>query len=127
MTRSVDDTVLDAALDEIATGTQISVCDTEPTTVAEANTTYMLAATAMTAGDGNGDYVVAEGDVSGRKVSVSQQTDVAITNTGTAAHVAIYTGSVLLFVTTCTAQGLTAAGTVTIPEWDIEIQDPEAP
>jgi hypothetical protein len=95
--------------------------------VAEANTTYMLAATAMTAGDGSGDYTVAEGDVSGRKVAIAQQTDIEITNTGTAQHVAIYTGSVLLFVTTCTAQGLTAAGTVTIPTFDIEIEDPEAP
>lgn len=127
MARNVHNDVLDAALAEIATGTWISVCDTEPTTRAQANTTYMLAATSMTTGDGNGDYTIGEGDVSGRKVTISQQTDIDIGTTGTANHVAIYDASVVLFVTTCTAQGLTSGGTVTIPAFDIEIEDPTAP
>jgi hypothetical protein len=87
----------------------------------------MLATVTLTVGDGQGDFTIAEGDVSGRKVTVEQQTDISISNTGTAAHIAITDGADLLFVTTCTPQALTSGGTVTVPAFDIEVEDPEAP
>lgn len=126
MAKSIHNDVLDAALDEIATGNEINVCSAQPTTYAEAHTTYMLAQHAMTIGDGSGDYTVGDGDASGRKVAVTQQADITITNSGTATHVAIVdtATSTLLLVTTCTAQALTAGNTVTIPTFDDEIADP---
>ena len=126
MAKSINDTVLDGALDVIATGTEITVCSAQPTTYAEAHTTYMLATHVLTAGDGNGDFTIANGDSSGRKVTVTQQADITITNSGTATHVAItVTGtSTLLLVTTCTSQALTSGNTVTIPAFDDEIADP---
>ena len=126
MAKSINDTVLDAALDIIATGTEITVCSAQPTTYAEAHTTYMLAAHVLTPGDGNGDFTISNGDASGRKVRVTQQADITITNSGTATHVAItVTGTnTLLLVTTCTSQALTAGNTVTIPAFDDEIADP---
>lgn len=126
MAKSINDTVLDGALDIIATGTEITVCSAQPTTYAEAHTTYMLAHNVLTAGDGNGDFTITDGDSSGRKVRITQQADITITNSGTATHVAItVTGtSTLLLVTTCTGQALTAGNTVTIPAFDDEIADP---
>lgn len=126
MAKSINDTVLDGALDVIATGTEITVCSAQPTTYAEAHTTYMLANHVLTPGDGNGDFTISDGDASGRKVRVTQQADITITNSGTATHVAItVTGtSTLLLVTTCTSQALTSGNTVTIPAFDDEIADP---
>lgn len=124
MAKALPDAVLDAPLDLIATGTSVSVCSAQPTTRTEAVTTYMLATVTVTPGDGNGDFTIANGDTSGRKVTVAEQAAVTITNNGTATHVAITDASDLLLVTTCTSQALTAAGTVTIGSFKAEFRDP---
>ncbi len=76
---------------------------------------------AATAG---GDFTKANGDTSGRKVTVAQKSSVAIHTTGTATHVVLLDASSLVYGTTCTAQSLTAGGTVTVPAWDVEIAAP---
>lgn len=124
MGKSANDSVMDAALDKIATGTIMTVCSAEPTTRTEAVTTYALADVTLTAGDGNGDFTIANGDTSGRKVTMTQQASITIDTTGTATHVAICDGTDLLLVTTCTSQALTSGGTVTVPAFDHEIGDP---
>ena len=120
MAKSTHDSVADAGLDVIATGTQQHVCSAQPLTRAEAVTTYNLASVAMSAPD----YTTANGDVSGRKVTVGAKAVVSITSTGTGNHVAITDGVNLLDVTTCTSQALTSGGAVDIPAWDHEIGDP---
>lgn len=122
MAKSATDAVLDGTLDIIATGTLLTVCNAEPTTYTEAATTYKLADVVL---DG-ADFTKANGDTSGRKITVSAQADVPIDTTGTATHVAISTtsGSLLRVVTTCTSQSLTSGGTVTVPAFDFEISDP---
>lgn len=126
MAKWANDNVMDAALNYVATGTLLTVCSAQPTTYAEASSTYKLADVVMTAGAGNGDYVLADGDASGRKLTVQQQSSMDIDTSGTATHVAISISgsSTLLYVTTCTSQVLTSGGTVTVPAWDIEISDP---
>lgn len=124
MAKFANDSVMDAALDKIATGTILTVCSSQPTTRTEAVTTYALADVVLTAGDGNGDFTVANGDTNGRKVTVTQQADIPIDSSGTATHVAICDGTDLLLVTTCTSQALTSGGTVTVPPFDDEIADP---
>lgn len=116
--------VLDAALNEIAEGTMLTVCSAEPTTRAEAVTTYALADVTLTAGAGNGDFTLANGDTSGRKLTVAIQADIPIDTTGTATHIAITDATRLLYVTTCTSQALTSGNTVTVPAWKIEIANP---
>jgi hypothetical protein len=120
-----NDLMLDAALGYVDDCTVLTVCSAQPTTYAEATTTYKLADVVMTAGAGNGDYTLANGDVSGRKLTVVQQSAVPIDTSGTATHVAlsISGSSTLVYVTTCTSQSLTSGGTVTVPNWDIEIAD----
>lgn len=124
MAKFANDSVMDAALAKIATGTILTVCSAQPTNRTEATATYKLADVVLTAGDGNGDFTIANGDTSGRKVTVAQQDNIPVDSTGTATHVAICDGTNLLLVTTCTSQGLTAGNTVTVPAFDDEISDP---
>ena len=123
MAKTVADAVLDAAHAEQALGNQQIVCAGEPSDRADA-LVRALAAVAMTPGLGNGDYTVANGDVSGRKVVHTAKSGVSITADGTADHVAIIDATRLLRVTTATPQALTSGGTVSIPAWDAEIEDP---
>jgi len=120
MAKFASDAVLDALLDKVATGVTLTVCSAQPTSYAEATSTYKLADVTI---DGS-DFTKNDGDVSGRKVTVAEQEDVDVDSTGTATHVAICDGSVLLYVTTCTSQALTSGNTVTVPAWDIEVADP---
>jgi len=122
MAKAIDDVFIDAMLDKIATCVTLSVCSAQPANQAGI-AAVMLAQVTLTAGDGNGDYTVANGDVSGRKVSVLQQSNVPITNSGTATHIVLDDG-VNIVVTTCTSQVLTALGTVTVPTFDDEVADP---
>ena len=126
MAKAAPDAVLDKIPTEIATATRLCVCAGQPTTYTEAITTFELADIALTAGDGNGDFVISNGDTNGRKVRVGAQPTVPIDITGNADHVALVrvADTTLIFVTTCTPQVLTAAGTVDVPVWDIEVADP---
>lgn len=123
MAKSIHDDVLDAALTYLKDyGNEIDVCSAQPTTYTEAHATYMLAQKSIT----TAATTVANGDSSGRKITWAQQSDITITNSGTATHVAVVdTGnSKLLLVTTCTSQALTGGNTVTVPTFDDEIADP---
>lgn len=121
MAKSVHNNVLDGAWDILDQATGLHACNAEPTTRTEAITTFQLASAVLTP---NTDFTKADGDTSGRKVTVAAKSGATIDNTGTATHIAITDGSNLLAVTTCTSQGLTAAGTVDFPEFDLEILDP---
>lgn len=123
MAKSIHNDVLDAALDELATAVKITVCSGEPANFAGI-AAVALAEVTVTAGDGNGDYAIADGDASGRKVTVTAQSAVPIDSSGTATHIAYDDGTTLQAVTTCTSQVLTSGGTVTIPAHDWEIADP---
>lgn len=112
--------VLDGLLDKIATGTIMTVCSAQPTTRAEAVTTYALADVVMA----GGDYTKANGDTNGRKITTAQKAAVPIDTTGTATHIAICDATNVLLVTTCTSQLLTSGGTVTIPAFKCETSDP---
>ena len=120
MGKFVPDAVIDKLLDEIATSTRMDVVDDVSTPT---DLTGTLANVAMVAGDGN-DYTVANGDVSGRKVTMAEKTGVSITGTGTALHVVLSLAAVIKDITTCTSQALTSGGTVTFPVWDHEVLDP---
>ena len=120
MAKFANDSVMDAALDLVATGTILTVCTTQPTTRTQAITTYKLADVVTD----SSDFAKANGDTSGRKLTVAQQNNVTVDTTGTATHIAVCDGSDLLYVTTCTSQVLTSGNTVTVPAWKIEISDP---
>jgi len=123
MAKSVHNDVLDAALNYLATNaTRMTACSAQPTTYAEGNATYALADVTID----SGDFSVADGDSSGRKVTVAAQNGVTVDANGTATHVALLdvSNTKLLYVTTCTSQVLTSGNTVNFPAFDIEIADP---
>ena len=116
------DSVLDGLLEIINDATLMTVCNAQPTTYAEAATTFKLADVVMA----GGDFTISNGDTDGRKVRVATKLAVPIDTTGTATHVAlaISGSSTLLGATTCTSQALTSGGTVDVPVWDVEVADP---
>ena len=98
------------------------ICSSEPTNYTEATATYALADVVID----SSDFTLANGDASGRKVTVAAQTGILIDTTGTAAHIALCTGTVLLYVTTCANQAIVANGSnvANTAAFDIEIADP---
>ncbi len=121
MAKLVHDDVLDGAWDVLDQGDIQTVCAGQPTTRTEAITTFKLADIAMTP---NTDYTKANGDTSGRKVTMAAKSAVPVDTSGTADHIAICDATRLLYVTTCTSQVLTSGNTVNIPAWSAEIADP---
>jgi hypothetical protein len=126
MAKYANDAGLDAALAWYADCDELNVCSAQPTTYTEAITTYSLADVAVTPGAGNGDFTIANGDTSGRKLTVAAQTAIPVDTTGTATHIALTKSwdTTLRYVTTCTSQGLTSGNTVNTPAFDFELGDP---
>ena len=123
MAKFIHDSALDALLTKIATGTAIYLCSAQPTTLTEATTTFALASEVLTPGDGN-DFVIADGDAGGRKVTVSAKPGVIVASTGTATHMAICDGTDVLLVTTCTSQGVTSGTSITLNSFSETVGDP---
>ena len=112
------DAMLDQALSYISSNaTELYICTSQPADRAAAIATSLIGA------ETPGFTGPVNGDSSGRKLTVNQVTDASITGTGTANHIALCSGTTLLYVTTCPDQALSSGGTVTIPAWDIEIAD----
>ena len=122
MAKYQNDVILDTALDYIKNNvTQECVCSAQPTTYAEATSTYKLAIkTGLTSGSFTGP---ADGSPNGRKLTVNEQASITVDTGGDATHIALCSGSVLLYVTTCTLQTLTGGNTVTVPLWTITLAD----
>ena len=125
MAKWANDNVMDAALDYIAKADRLFVCKDQPSDYADAASTEDLATVTLTAGNGNGDYTIAD-DTSGRKVTVAQQASAPVTASGNATHVALGVSgtSTLVYVTTCASQALTSGHTVTVPAWKVSLADP---
>lgn len=127
MAALLPDATIDAFLDYIADNAdRVDVCSTGPTTYTQATSTYTLGNTTLTLGDGNGDWTITNGDTSGRKITLAQQTGITATGTGSAQHIAFTNGTdTLIAVATCTSQSVTSGNTITINSFDVlEIADP---
>jgi hypothetical protein len=120
---SLSDTVLDAALNSIGDNCEnLYICSAEPTTYAEASSTYKLGTKATPGFTGP-----AGGDVSGRKITVDAITDGAVSATDTATHWALTDNSLSELQATeelTAPQGVTSGNTFTLNAFDIEIPDP---
>lgn len=118
MGKLIPDAVLDAALDDYGAATEMYLCTSQPTDRASA-----IASAVNAAHDITGDFTKANGDVSGRKSTLSSQS-VAINANGTVTHVAVCTGSVLKGVTTCAGTAFTNGDTANVSAFAFEIGDP---
>jgi hypothetical protein len=123
MAAFINDTVLDQALAYIDDNVEnLYICSAQPTTFAEASSTYKLG-TKATPSVG----APTNGDVSGRKIVVAAITDGAVSATGTATWVALTddSASLLLCAQALSAgQAVTSGNTFTLTEFDITIPDP---
>ena len=120
--------VLDAAATVIRDrGAKMAVCTSNAITTVDHVETYTLAVTTMTTGAGSTSYTIADGDVSGRKITISAQASIAVATTGVAQQICIYTTigtTMLIYKTDATTQALAStANKVTIPAWKIEFRD----
>lgn len=118
MAKFSDDSVLDAALNKVATSTILCLNTSQPADRAAAIADNLMPeATPSFTGPANGD-------ISGRKITVDASNGNTADTPGTATHVSLSDASTLLYVTTCTSQVISAGNTVNIGAWDIEIADP---
>jgi hypothetical protein len=127
MAKAVDDTVLDAALNQIKNNcTRFVVTDSQPANIGAVAAALICEATGITAGT---DFTGPSDGTSGRKLQVGpsagKTTGINAGATRNATHVNLCNGTTtLLYTTTCTSQSVSAGATVTIPQWTIQINDP---
>ena len=123
MTKLLADAVFDAALNLIKNNSvRAALCSAAPANYAGIAAVELGEVTISTA-DFTGP---ANGDTSGRKLTIDALTGIAITATGTATHLALHDNSAVLYaVTELTAsQAVTNGNTASTTAADIEIQDP---
>lgn len=119
-----DNSVLDAALAELATAVTVTACSSEPANFAGISA-VALGSYTVTAGDGNGDWTIADGDASGRKLTLGAQSGNNGTATGAADFLAFDDGTVLLFTTAASGDTINNGSPWTIGAYDVaEIADP---
>ena len=121
MTNFVRDAAMDAAFDNVAdAATTLHVCSGNPldraTVLSNSLGSVSIDNTAFTKGDG---------DTSGRKVTIAQQSIASASASGTAHVVAVVDGSDLLLAADLTQdQAVTSGNPITVSAWDWEIRDP---
>ena len=121
MAKWANDLMMDASLDYVAASVRMVACSAQP-----ANYAGIAAVALADVTLAGGDFTKANGDTSGRKVTVAAKASVPIDVSGTATHIALDDGTTLRYVTTCTSLALTsgAGNTVNFPAWDVEVADP---
>ena len=122
MAKVLADAVLDAALAKVATSTKLTFCSSQPANYAGIAAVKLVNVT-LTAGDGNGDYVIAD-DASGRKLTVGAKTAMTPSANGTVTYAVLDDGATLLAATTVTSQAVTTTQTWNSPAFKIAIADP---
>lgn len=125
MAKTVHNDVLDSALNYIKNNCDKMVaCSQQPTTFTEANATYALVDVVMTSSDFTGP---ADGDVSGRKLTINAKSDIPVDVQGEPAVIVLLdtVNSKILYTTDeGTAQTIYVGNNVNFPAWDIELEDP---
>lgn len=117
MAKSLNNSAKDGLLNYIKDNvTQLCVCNAEPTTRAEAITTYNIESVSMTSAD-----ITLSTSGSNRKLTTTEK-DLTLTGTDTCTHIALVSLTELLSVTT-TASTL-IANDFTVAAFDIEVVDP---
>lgn len=120
---SLNDKVFDDGLNTLTTDTdQINICSAEPTTYAEATSTYSLGAETSPS-------VASPTDKSGggREVIVAAISGASVTATGTATHYALVdtvTSTLLAAGSLASSQAVTSGNSFTLTSFAIGIPDP---
>ena len=116
----INDEVFDQGLDYADTnGTRLDICSQEPTSYAEATSTYTLGNDTVNTG------ATQDGSTDGRRVVVPAISSGSVTGTGTASHWALTDGSSTLIATGAlsSSQAVTSGNTFTLDAISITIRD----
>ena len=129
MVRKVNDTALDQMLQYVKDrSTALWVLSSATAAMTHANASaWKLASATITSTLFTGP---ADGDTSGRKITVASVANVSIETSGSAPHFALiqFASGTLEYVTPAsTVQAVTAGNTMTTDVWTIEVRDPTAP
>lgn len=127
MAKFAPDATIDGMHDVVALADEMYVCSAQPTDYLDISNVDLVGPVALTPGDGNGDFAIADGDTSGRKITVAAQNGASVTASGTATHIVLATGGatdLLRYITTCTSQALTSGNTASTSAWAVTILDP---
>lgn len=127
MAKFAPDLVLDAPLDVIALADEMYLCSAQPVSYLDIANVDLVGPIVLTPGAGGGDFTIADGVTSGRRVTVAAQNGASVTTTGDATHVVLATGGatdLIRYITTCPTQSLTSGNTANIGAWDVEFRDP---
>jgi hypothetical protein len=123
MAAFLHDDILDAALSYISTNTEnLYICSAQPTTYAEAQTTYKLGTKASPSFGS-----LANGDVSGRKLPVNAISDGVVNSNGNAKWVALCDNSASKLLATQELNAykdIVTGSPFTLTAFDIEFPDP---
>jgi hypothetical protein len=121
MVAALENPVLDFGLNQLSTlASYLSICSTEPTTIAIAATSGLLGYKSWGVGGVFG--APAAGSPNGRQVSSNSITDGTITTSGTASWWAVYAaGTLYAHGTLSAAQVVTAGNTFTLTSFNIRI------
>lgn len=132
MAKVVNDSVLDAALNQVYNNVNMIyiVSTSESLHLWTVISNYALASTTLI----SSMFVstISDGGVGGgRKLAIPAVNDILIDNTGSAYSVVLIdtarvTDARVLYATTCTAKSLTSQDRVNVPTWDIQLTDPTA-
>ena len=127
MARSQNDSMLDAALQFVIDNSDkifILASGVHPMTYASAKA-HSLASAAIA----STIFSIADGDVSGRKLTVAIVSSISVTTTGSVTHTMLVNASAssVTYLTETSAQALTAGNSLNTQAWDIEIEDSAAP
>lgn len=119
---TLSDDVFDSGLDYITANVdELHICSAEPTTYAEATSTYSLGSDSVTVG------AAADRGAGGREVVVPAISGGSVTATGTVTHYALVkTGTSELIATgsLSSTQGVTSGDSFTLTSFAIGIPDP---
>ena len=116
----IADTVFDTGLAVLTSNLdRLDICSQEPTTYAEATSTYTLGNDSVTTGSAT------DGATDGRRVIIAAITEGSVTGTGTASHWAGTNGSDTLYATGAlsSSQSVTSGNDFTLDAISITIRD----
>lgn len=120
MPKYINDTVYNAALSHIqSNAAYLRYFDVYSTDYATINTNKLAEVAVV-----SGDFTLANGDVSGRKLTTAAKNSVAVTATGNINHVACVSAtSEVLYICEVTTKAVANGDSINMPAHDNEIQD----
>jgi len=119
MAKLLDNSVFDAALAKIATCVKMTFCSSLP-----ANKAGIAAVKLADVVLAPGDFTIADGTVSGRKVTIAAKAGLVPSANGTVTYVVFDDATTLLAATTATSQVVATTQVWDSPAIVIELTDP---